>query len=207
MRSVGIVCDGGFIRKVLHHKRKHPQTANDIYQAILSIKQELQPMAELYRIFFYDGVPDPHCDKVYRNPIDGSRHRILDQLDHKSYLELFSQIKQMPFVAFRYGELSFQGWQVGNLKRLNQKILRGGCIEPDDCFLKVVQKSVDIKMGLDIAHLASKRLVDSLILVAGDSDLIPAMKFARREGLQVFLATLGHPVTPSMQEHSDKILK
>ena len=38
------------------------------------------------------------------------------------------------------------------------------------------QKAVDIKIGLDIAWLSSKRIVDALALVTGDTDFIPAMK-------------------------------
>ena len=33
-----------------------------------------------------------------------------------------------------------------------------------------------MKMGLDIAWLASKRIADRIILVTADSDFVPAMK-------------------------------
>ena len=45
-----------------------------------------------------------------------------------------------------------------------------------------------------------------LVLVAGDSDFVPAMKFARREGVQLYLVTLGHAVRDAMLEHSDLVL-
>ncbi|MDT5157346.1 MAG: hypothetical protein QOH51_1703 [Acidobacteriota bacterium] len=48
-----------------------------------------------------------------------------------------------------------------------------------------------MKIGLDVAWLASKSIVEKIILVMADSDLIPAMKFARREGVQVVLVTMG----------------
>ena len=48
-----------------------------------------------------------------------------------------------------------------------------------------------------------KRHADIIVLVAGDSDFVPAMKFARREGAQLFLVTLGHAVRPEMNEHAD----
>jgi len=47
------------------------------------------------------------------------------------------------------------------------------------------QKRVDMKVGLDVAWLASKDIVDRIILVAVDTEFIPAMKFARHEGVQV----------------------
>jgi len=41
----------------------------------------------------------------------------------------------------------------------------------------------------------------------GDSDLVSAMKFARREGLRVYLDTLGsHHVRPELKVHADRVL-
>ena len=33
------------------------------------------------------------------------------------------------------------------------------------------QKGVDLKIGIDIASLAYKKLVDQIVLISGDSDL------------------------------------
>jgi len=63
-----------------------------------------------------------------------------------------------------------------------------------------------MRLGLDIAALTLKRHIEVLVLVAGDSDFVPAMKFARREGVQLYLVTLGHTVRAAMLEHSDLIL-
>ena len=49
-----------------------------------------------------------------------------------------------------------------------------------------------MRVGLDIASLTLKKQVDVIVLVTGDSDFVPAMKFARCEGAQLFLVTLGH---------------
>lgn len=49
------------------------------------------------------------------------------------------------------------------------------------------QKGVDIRTGLDIARIAVKRIVDIIVLVTGDSDFVPVMKFARTEGIKVYL--------------------
>ena len=38
-----------------------------------------------------------------------------------------------------------------------------------------------------------KRIVEIIVLVTGDSDLVPAMKFARREGLRVRRGGRGVP--------------
>ena len=39
-----------------------------------------------------------------------------------------------------------------------------------------------MRVGLDIASLTLKKQVEVIVLVTGDSDFVPAMKFARREG-------------------------
>lgn len=39
-----------------------------------------------------------------------------------------------------------------------------------------------------------------------NSDFVPAIKLARMEGVQIFLAHLGHTVKPELKEHSDVLL-
>ena len=62
-----------------------------------------------------------------------------------------------------------------------------------------------MRIGLDIASIATKKLCDRLVLISGDTDMIPAMKLARTEGLQIFL----HMFTPThnldMHAHADVI--
>lgn len=71
----------------------------------------------------------------------------------------------------------------------------------------VEQKGVDLRIGLDVAMLAFRRIVDIVVLVSGDSDLVPAMKLARREGLRVYLDPMGSRVRPSMTEHADFVFR
>ena len=60
-----------------------------------------------------------------------------------------------------------------------------------------------MRIGLDIASMAQKRLVDQIILIAGDSDFVPAAKHARREGIDVILDPLWQTIKPSLFEHID----
>ena len=62
-----------------------------------------------------------------------------------------------------------------------------------------------MKIGLDVAWLATKRIVDRIILVTGDSDFVPAMKFARREGIQVVLVNMASFVKQELREHADEV--
>jgi uncharacterized LabA/DUF88 family protein len=75
----------------------------------------------------------------------------------------------------------------------------------DDFEYAAAQKGVDMRVGLDIASLSYKRQVDQIVLVAGDSDFVPAAKLARREGIDFVLDPLWHPVHPSLQEHVDGV--
>jgi uncharacterized LabA/DUF88 family protein len=58
-------------------------------------------------------------------------------------------------------------------------------ITADDMRRSLTQKGVDMRIGIDVATLAIKKQVDRIILISGDLDMIPAMKLARREGVQV----------------------
>ena len=47
----------------------------------------------------------------------------------------------------------------------------------------------------------------AIVVVSGDADLVPAMQPARREGLWVFLDTLGRTgVRPELKMHADRVL-
>ena len=60
-----------------------------------------------------------------------------------------------------------------------------------------------MKIGLDIAALAYKRLVNQIVLISGDSDFVPAAKLARREGIDFILDPLGHHIKDDLLEHID----
>ena len=49
------------------------------------------------------------------------------------------------------------------------------------------QKRVDLMLGLDIANLSIKGKISCAIIVAGDSDFIPAIEIAKNEGVEVHL--------------------
>ncbi|HLZ26709.1 MAG TPA: NYN domain-containing protein [Chloroflexota bacterium] len=49
------------------------------------------------------------------------------------------------------------------------------------------QKRIDLLLGLDFALLSSKGQISHIALLAGDSDLIPAMQVAKQEGVSAWL--------------------
>lgn len=72
-----------------------------------------------------------------------------------------------------------------------------------DVFYSVPQQGVDMRIGLDIAAMAFKRQVDPRILVAGDSDFVPAAKIARREGIDFILDPMWASIPDDLHEHID----
>ena len=60
-----------------------------------------------------------------------------------------------------------------------------------------------MKIGLDIASLAYQKNVDQIILIAGDSDFVPAAKHARREGIDFVLDPMWATIKDSLFEHID----
>ena len=73
----------------------------------------------------------------------------------------------------------------------------------DDLVYKAKQKGVDMRIGLDIATLSYKKLVDKIVLISGDSDFVPAAKLARREELFFILDPMGNDIKEDLQEHID----
>ena len=102
------------------------------------------------------------------------------------------------------GDLRFRGWTL-NAHQLPADQAEVS-ITSDKLVPNVHQKGVDMRVGLDIASLTLKKQIEVIVLVTGDSDFVPAMKFARREGAQLFLVTLGHKVVDEMREHADLVL-
>jgi len=104
-------------------------------------------------------------------------------------------LKEMNQLALRLGDLSFDGWKINPHKPTDP---------PSPIFH---QKSVDMKIGLDIAWMSNKRTVDKIVLVAGDSDFVSPMKYARREGILIYLEPMKQKqIKIVLKEHADFIL-
>lgn len=72
----------------------------------------------------------------------------------------------------------------------------------------IEQKGVDLRIGLDLARLALREMVSTVVVVTGDSDLVPAFKFARREGIRVYLDHLGFSACKrALKVHVDLVLE
>ena len=50
-----------------------------------------------------------------------------------------------------------------------------------------VQKGIDIQIGVDLVLLSAKQQISHAVVIAGDSDLIPALTVAKNEGVLIRL--------------------
>lgn len=203
---MAILLDGEFVKKVLGRRLKHFPSHADVMAEVARI-QNAPSLAglTLYRIFYYTA--DPATGTAV-HPLDGS---VINFGQHPAYarnVRLIDRIENEPDVAVRRGTLAHQGWELGRsaLRQLTAGTKKS--IVAQDVVPKIQQKGVDMRIGLDIATLALKRLVSTVVIVTGDSDLVPAMKLARREGVRVILDTLhkGKGVRPELKVHADRVI-
>ena len=204
-----ILVDGAFYRRRSLHlfgDKSPEQRANEL---VWYCRRHLKGASEqednrLYRIFYYD------CP-----PIEGNLYHPLLQKaipmgkspTHDWSIAFFRELINKRKVALRMGKIQEResGFRV---KAKSMKKLCRGEIEVDqlterDFEPDFTQKGVDMRIGLDIASLAYKRLVSQIILIAGDSDFVPAAKHARREGIDFILDPMWQSIRPELNEHID----
>lgn len=201
MKRTAVLLDLGFLLHKLYRRlgNRHA-TANEIHG--FAQKCIEAPEEELFRIYCYDCPP---YDGVETHPLTRETIDFGTTPVYRGRSTLIRELKVKDNVAFRSGELSFDGW---NVKRRSVKELAetGRELEARDFVPDLTQKRVDMKIGLDVAWLSSKSIVERIILVTADSDFVPAMKFARREGVRVILVTLDHQqINREMKVHADEL--
>ncbi|RVT41697.1 NYN domain-containing protein [Sphingobium algorifonticola] len=163
-----------------------------------------QETSHLYRVFFYDCAP--LTKKVHR-PVS---KRSLDLSKTETALfriAVHEHLKTVRKVALRLGRLNDDFIWRPKPEAMKKWLLDTANFVPDDTDfeLDVVQKGVDMRLGLDVASMAFKRQVDQIILVAADADFVPAVKLARREGIDVVLDTMGGHAAHDLVSHVDGV--
>ena len=197
-----ILLDGGFVKKKLRHSLKAFPSPQDVVDLCDRIMQH-QAMAayELFRVYYYDAPP---LEGSAKNPIDGTVTNFSATDAAKKNRSLIDSLELTPNFAVRRGSLVRVGWKLGS--RALRSLSSPRQLTATDLVPDISQKGVDIKIGLDIASIALKRVANVLVLVTGDSDFVPPMKFARTEGIKVYLEAMGHGVRRDLRAHADLVL-
>lgn len=216
MNKIAIFVDGGFYRKRATHlwgKKSPDKRSNELYAYCMehvkhSNKDALSTSKrELYRIFYYDCDP---LSKVVYHPL------LQDNIDFKKRdtyqwtLDFFDCLKEKRKMCFRKGYLMDSDatfmLKPDVMKKLLAKQISIEDLSENDFTPSWRQKGVDMKLGVDVASVAYKKQVDQIILIAGDSDFVPASKVARREGIDVILDPMWLPsVAENLREHVDGV--
>lgn len=208
MIRTAILVDGGFYRKrakYLWGDKSAEDRAKELQAYCRAhLQHEKDSDTQLYRVFYYD------CEPLGRKSVYHPLKKVnidLDKSDTYIWSNAFiAQLKKQRKFALRLGHLSDQVYY--NLKPEVTKDLCSGKRSVDslterDFIFTAQQKGVDMKIGVDIASLAYKKQVDQIILIAGDSDFVPAAKLARREGIDFVLDPMWNPIRSDLFEHID----
>ena len=121
--------------------------------------QEISRPAELFRAYYY------HCLPYQSNPPTPEEKSF-----YSSKQRFMKALSFLPRFEVRLGRL-----------------VKRGC-EADGSPV-FIQKRVDCMVGVDMASLAAKGKITNVVLVSGDSDLVPAVEAVKRESV---LVTLWH---------------
>ncbi|HHC4760476.1 TPA: NYN domain-containing protein [Escherichia albertii] len=226
MKKTAVLIDGGyFIRRIDYFLRKHfPGHELDSQQLVKIIWRivkfhvevphgahaDREPL-ELYRIYYYDCPP---LDKQIKYPLPDGDNKTPSTKNFKTHApnvlrnKLHEELRKNRKTALRMGVLSNVGnWQIKEhtLKKLLRNEIQWSELTNDDFYYEYKQKAVDIKLGMDITILAHEKLVDVIVLIAGDADFVPAAKHARIKGVDFILDPMNQQVPPSLAEHVDGV--
>lgn len=143
----------------------------------------------LVKIMYYDCPP---YEGVLKYPVSSKEEQ---RTPNRGWLE---NLAKRDYFAVRLGKVKFRGFAL-------LKVPPPPAPLTDEDFKPVFeQKGVDMRIGIDIASMCERRIVDRIILVSGDTDMVPAMKHARKSGVQVVMIELpGAKLVGELFMHAD----
>lgn len=202
--------DGGFYRKKAYYhwgERSPVERANELFNYCMRLLRDDREHRLLYRIFYYDCPPS--AKNVY-HPLTKKTVNLKLSDQYKWTEAFFNELRHKRKVALRLGRLSENDLRYELTPETFRKLMNGSVqfsdIKEDDLRLNIVQKGVDMRIGVDMTSLALKKQVDQIILISGDSDFVPAAKQVRREGIDMILAPMGQKVKADLYEHIDGLI-
>ena len=188
VKQLALMIDGGFLRVAASQ-------SNIVYDPdFIEAFARNCPASdeELFRTLYYDCAPYKGIQKL---PVSG-----LSQTFSKSDQWLYD-LASKDRIAVRLGVLKFRGYKLKRTPVHGTAALSDADFRPD-----FEQKGVDMRIGLDIAAYSNLRNIDRIALVTADTDCVPAMKLARKSGVQVVLVALPGATPPKeLTYHADFI--
>lgn len=183
--KIVVLIDGGNVR-VLSRQAGRPYVPDFIERIAHACAA---PDEVIHRILYYDCAP---FTGTVRQPVSG-QERVFDSSD--GWLR---ELARRDLFAVREGVLKFRGFRPKRVPVASTS-LTDADFEP-----VFEQKGVDMRIGLDMMAYCTTGTVDRIALMTQDTDCVPAMKSARRAGLQVCLVRLPNSrVAAELLEHAD----
>lgn len=183
-RKTILLIDGGCLRT---KAKKDGHTYDpDFIEKVAKLCDKQQP---LMRVLYYDC---PMFSGKVKLPISKQEY----EFSHSSsWLDVLAA---KPKFAVRKGSLKFRGYAL-------KKSAHGkDTLQDSDFSPEFEQKGVDMRIGLDIATYSVGHLVDRILFLSEDTDLIPALKLARREGVEVYAVKLKNSrISTDLMMHVD----
>lgn len=166
MKRIAILIDWENIRKQVFEVASDPNglnksvSYNNPDNVLKFAKAFIEPDEEIYRIYIYLSRP------LEKTMWGGQEVDFSNEPAYKFGVRFIENISKRDLVAIRKGKLQYRGPKPNGKHDL-------------------IQKQVDMLMGLDISHLAFYHLVDRMLILSYDTDFVPALKIARTHGIQM----------------------
>lgn len=209
IRRTAILVDGGYYRvraRDLWGNKAPRERADELYAYCMLHIAEPNDPRDLYRIFYYDCPP---MTRTIKHPLTKADVEYSAMPGTKWANDFYRYIVEKPKLALRMGELAESTASYVLKDYVLDDLLSGkktvSSLVETDFRVDVKQKGVDMRVGLDVASLAYGRYVDQIVLIAGDSDFLPVVKMARRNGIEFLLDPMKQYPKRNMQEHVDGI--
>ena len=139
------------------------------------LSESMAGESHILRTYYY------HCAAYQSDPPTQQ-----ESIRYSSQRRFFQALDSLPRYTVRLGRLAYRGSDDYGQPRFEQK-------------------RVDILLGVDLVQLAAKQAIQEAVLVAGDSDFIPAVVAAKFEGVMVRLFHGDHPHSDLWQEADERI--
>lgn len=205
MGRMAILVDGGFYlkrAKSMKGEKTPKDRANELIRYCMAHTSHED--AELCRIFYYD------CDPIGKKAFHPLHNRTFDQSKTRDYAwknEFFDELAKKRKVAIRKGETLDGSCEYVLKDSVAKSIVLGkrqlSTLGDEDFVLDVQQKGVDVRIGLDLALIAHERFASQIVVITGDSDFVPAAKYARRHGIDFIIDPMWHSFRPDLGVHVD----
>ncbi len=171
----------------------------------------LLPSERLFRIFFYTALPMPsqEIEDFYQN---SQRHSATSSYQQFQQYWSTPENPQNPNSSPK----AKQDYTYEKAKKFQEDIMRGDYFSlrlgQQRCQNieangrpNLVQKQVDMLIGLDISHVSFFKQVDAIMLFSKDTDMVPALQAARTTGMKTIVATIKESGYPDIriQQHCD----